>query len=59
MLSFEPKGEATVVTWSMSGTNSFMGKAVGLFMNCDKMCGDMFEQGLANLSAVTEMVTSK
>jgi len=29
-----------------------MGKAVGLVMNCDKMVGEKFEQGFANLNAV-------
>ena len=27
---------------------------MGLFMDCDKMCGGMFEEGLANLRAVVE-----
>jgi uncharacterized protein YndB with AHSA1/START domain len=50
--SFQPEGNATVVTWSMSGKKNFVMKAVGLFMNCDKLCGGQFEQGLANLEAV-------
>lgn len=50
--SFQPEGNATVVTWSLSGKKHFVMKAVGLFMNCDKLCGDQFEQGLANLEAV-------
>ena len=37
--SFVPEGEATVVTWSMFGTNNFISKAVGLFLDCDKMVG--------------------
>ena len=37
--SFVPDGEATVVTWSMFGTNNFISKAVGLFLDCDKMVG--------------------
>ena len=37
----------------MSGARNFMFKAVGLFMDCDKMVGDQFEQGLANLQAVS------
>lgn len=49
---FKPEGEQTHVTWSMSGKNNFMFKAVGLFMNCDKMIGDQFEQGLANLQTI-------
>jgi hypothetical protein len=31
-----------------------MSKAVGLFMNCDKMVGGQFEQGLAQMKAVVE-----
>ena len=52
--TFKPDGDQTAVTWSMSGTNNFMAKVMGLFMNCDKMCGGMFEQGLASLKAVVE-----
>ena len=37
----------------MYGPNSFMGKAAGLFMDCDKMCGDQCVKGLANLQSVT------
>jgi hypothetical protein len=50
----EPEGNKTVVGWSMSGENSFLCKAIGLFMNCDKMVGDQFEQGLAQLAKVSE-----
>jgi len=50
--TFKPEGNQTVVTWSMSGRNNFMCKAVGLFMNCDKMVGGQFEQGLANLKKI-------
>jgi hypothetical protein len=52
--TFEPTGEQTLVTWSMSGTNSFVGKAMVLLMNCDKMVGDMYEKGLANLQDATK-----
>ncbi|MEQ1881578.1 MAG: SRPBCC family protein, partial [Burkholderiales bacterium] len=52
--AFETEGTQTKVTWSMSGTNNFMAKAVGLFMNMDKMIGGDFEQGLVNLKALTE-----
>lgn len=50
--TFQPAGNDTTVTWSMSGTNNFIFKAVSLFMNCDKMVGDQFEQGLKNLNEV-------
>ena len=51
---FKPEGNRTVVTWTMSGTNNFMAKAVGLFINCERMVGGQFEQGLANMRAVVE-----
>ncbi len=54
---FMPVGDSTVVTWTMSGTNHFLAKAVGLFINCDQMVGAQFEQGLANLKSVTETIT--
>jgi hypothetical protein len=50
--AFTPSNGGTLVTWSMSGKNSFMGKAMVLLMNCDKMVGGQFEQGLKNLGAV-------
>jgi hypothetical protein len=56
--TFTVKGDQTVVTWSMTGRNNFMGKAFGLIMNFDKMCGGDFEKGLANLKSVTEAVTA-
>ena len=38
----------------MFGKNNFMGKAMGLIMDCDKMLGGQFEQGLANMKSVAE-----
>jgi hypothetical protein len=52
--TFEPEGAGTRVTWSMSGTNSFMGKAIGLVMNMDRMVGEQFEKGLADMKAIVE-----
>ena len=54
--TFKPAGEKTVVTWAMYGKNGFMGKLVSLFMNCDKMVGPQFEQGLAELGKVVASV---
>ncbi len=51
---FRPDGDQTVVTWSMSGKSNFMFKAMGLFMNCDKLVGGQFEQGLATLKSLVE-----
>jgi carbon monoxide dehydrogenase subunit G len=52
--AFKPQGDQTAVTWSLEGKNNFMAKAVGLFMNMDKMIGGDFETGLASLKSVTE-----
>jgi hypothetical protein len=53
--TFQPEGDRTVVTWSLAGRHNFMGKAVGLFMNMDKMVGHDFETGLAQLGSVAAM----
>jgi hypothetical protein len=50
--TFKPDGDQTVVTWTMSGRCNFVSKAMGLFMNFDKMCGCQFENGLASLNSV-------
>jgi hypothetical protein len=52
--TFKPEGNQTVVSWSMFGKNNLIGKAMGLFMDCDKMLGGQFEQGLANMKAAAE-----
>ena len=52
--TFTPQAEDTVVTWSLIGRSHFMGKAIGMFINMDKMCGAQFEEGLANIRAVAE-----
>jgi uncharacterized protein YndB with AHSA1/START domain len=49
-----PANDGTNVTWTMHGENSFMGKVMGLVMNCEKMMGEQFEQGLANLKSTAE-----
>ena len=52
--SFKPEGSRTTVTWSMSGKNNFIAKAMCLFMNMDKMVGGDFEKGLTSLKAIVE-----
>lgn len=52
--SFKPVGRNTVVTWSMTGHNSFMGKAFGLFLNMDQLIGSEFEKGLASMKEIIE-----
>jgi hypothetical protein len=52
--TFKPAGQRTDVTWSMSGKNSFMGKLIGLFMNCEKMVSQQYDKGLANIKEIVE-----
>jgi len=52
--TFRPEGNQTAVTWSMTGQNNFMAKALHLFMNMDRMVGGQFEKGLAQMKSVVE-----
>ena len=52
--SLEPKGEATTLTWSMRGPTPYLTKIVHVFMDMDRMVGNDFETGLANLKAAAE-----
>lgn len=52
--TFTPEAGQTRVTWTMSGRNNFIGKAMNLVMNCDKMVGGYFEKGLTQMKAVAE-----
>jgi len=52
--AFKPEGDRTLVEWRFAGTNNFLCKAIGLFMNMDKMVGGDFEAGLAKLKSVAE-----
>ncbi len=47
--AFQPLGDQTAVTWSITGEKNFICKAMGLFVSMDKMCGTQFEKGLADL----------
>lgn len=50
----QPAGEATQLTWSMEGPAPFVSKLMGLFFDMDRMIGNDFQRGLANLKAVAE-----
>jgi hypothetical protein len=52
--TFKPEGNQTVVTWTMTGQNNFIAKAMCLFMNMDKMIGGQFEKGLAAMKSIVE-----
>jgi uncharacterized protein YndB with AHSA1/START domain len=47
--TFEPEGDRTRVTWNMFGEKNFLSKAIGLFLNMEKMIGNNFEQGLGQM----------
>ncbi len=50
--TFAPEGNGTKVTWAMQSKSPFLGKVASLFMDCEKMCGDAFIEGLDNLGKV-------
>lgn len=52
--TFTPSGNSTNVKWTMAGDNNFIGKAFSLFMNMDKMIGNDFDKGLAQMKKVAE-----
>lgn len=52
--TLQPQGDATQVTWSMSGKSPYVAKLMGIFFNMDQMIGKDFEAGLANLKTATE-----
>ncbi|MGY4535182.1 uncharacterized protein YndB with AHSA1/START domain [Pseudomonas sp. TE3786] len=49
--TFVPEGDKVRVTWAMSGPKNLLMKALHMVMDMDKMCGQAFEQGLAQLEA--------
>lgn len=57
--TFAPEGAQTRVTWTMYGPNKLMNKVVNLVMNCEKMVGGQFEQGLSFLKEVVEKESKK
>ena len=52
--TFQPQGNQTAVTWSMSGKRNFMSKAMSLVMSMEKMTGGQFETGLQQMKAAVE-----
>jgi uncharacterized protein YndB with AHSA1/START domain len=51
---FSEQGGQTNVIWTMAGTQTFIGKAICLFMSMETMLGPEFEKGLAQLKRVSE-----
>lgn len=48
------QGESTTVTQSMYGPIPYLSKLLGLFFSMEKMVGEKYEEGLANLKRVVE-----
>jgi hypothetical protein len=59
LFTLAPAGTLTQVTWRMEGTNNFLGKAASLVMNMDRMVGDTFDRGLADLKTLAEADAQK
>jgi hypothetical protein len=49
-----PEGNTTLVTQAMYGPSPFISKVMSLVFSMDKMVGDKYEEGLANLKALAE-----
>ncbi|WP_076591226.1 SRPBCC family protein [Herminiimonas arsenitoxidans] len=52
--TLQPQGDSTQVTWAMYGPANYMSKLMSVFFSMDKMVGDDFAIGLANLKAAAE-----
>ena len=57
--ALKPEGEGTSLTWSMSGQNDFIGKAICLFVSMDKVLGGEMAKGLAGIKRIAEAGTKK
>ena len=52
--AFQPNGTQTKVSWTMVGNLNFITKAMDMLIGMDKMVGDQFSRGLADLKKVAE-----
>ena len=52
--SLTPEADATRVSWVMHGPTPFVSKVMQVFVSMDTLIGKDFEEGLANLKALTE-----
>ena len=53
------KEDTVEVTWSVDGENGFVGKFFDLLMGIEDMIGESYDQGLADLKAVSEEKAKK
>jgi carbon monoxide dehydrogenase subunit G len=52
--SLAPQGAHTQVTWAMDGASPYLTKLIGVFLDMDRMIGQDFEAGLADLKQRAE-----
>jgi hypothetical protein len=52
--NLDGKGGTTDITWAMYGPQPFVGKLMTVFFSMDRVVGNDFETGLANLKALVE-----
>ncbi len=52
--TLQSEGDATRVTWAMSGPANYFHKLMSVFLNMDRLIGKDFETGLGNLKRITE-----
>ena len=55
VFTVEPQGSGSLVRWVMTGRNTFMTKAMGVFKSMDSFLGPDFEKGLARLKTAAEI----
>lgn len=54
VFALQPQGDTTAVSWRMSGAYPFINKVFCVVFDMDKMIGDEFEKGLADLQQIAE-----
>jgi hypothetical protein len=54
IISLSPAPDGTLVNWSVTGQNPFIGRLICFFMNMDKMVGGNFMMGLQKLKSIVE-----
>lgn len=54
LITIEPEGSGSRVTWSTTGQKTLVTKVMGIFKSMDTFLGPDFERGLARLKATVE-----
>ncbi len=52
--TLQSEGSGTTVTWAMKGRQPLMAKIMTIFIDCDRMVGQRFEQGLDSLKGILQ-----